>query len=1301
MYRRTRTTNMTRIKSILAAVVSMIALASCEQEIADFTNRLDDLESRVSRLEQLCDEMNSNISSLKTIVTAMQTGDYITSVTPITADGKTVGYTITFAKGDPITIYHGQDGANGKDGTNGQDGKDGANGKDGKDGTNGQDGKNGTDGHTPVIGIKQDTDGVWYWTVDGEWLLNSDGQKVKAVGTDGKDGANGQDGKDGQNGTDGKDGKDGANGQDGADGKDGITPQLKIEDGYWYVSTDNGQTWTKLGKATGENGKDGVDGKDGKDGTNGTNGQDGKDGDSMFQSVTVTDTEVTVVTADGQTFVVKRAAALSIEFDSADLVVMGTNTTRNIHYTITSGIDDITIEALSSADIKVKVVKTDAKTGALNVKTGAAIDEYSKVVVLVSNGSQAIMRTLNFEEEAIKVEENTTKEVTDEGGEVTLEFFSNVPCHVVIPEDAQSWISVAPETKGLTKQTIGLIIQPNTGLSRSATINVVGEDDSSNIVLSYTVSQDVGGVWKEGTIPPDDEIWYETDNGETLVGLNGDCFNQAIIANNYSNGKGVIKVSGPLKVVKSGAFLNSWNLKHLLLPDCVEELEDNILPASIKEFDSFYLPKSLRVFTGKSFCYGVIRRFDGDDRVKNNGLMVVVDGHIRVVASPKTDSITIPGEYEAIDDFAMWGYHPELKHLTIENGVTTIGSYAFSGCKNLETVQLPQTMSNPSYSMFDYCDCINSFEGPSDYVSSDGKTVYRYTPFYASDGITVISYLKWIMNVAKSGLTNYVVDDDIFGLDPESFCRAEDLQSISFSRNDIEILGDTFDECYNLEYISGPGASDDHRSYIATICGVRIFELFAGKGIQSYTVSNCDWIQGYAFAYWPELKEVIISEGVVQNGADAFWGCPNLEKVVFPSTYESIGSTSFANTTTVKEIWLKPLTPPLIKDYGSGKTIGLENNKSQLTIYVPEPALSAYEKDSYWGQYKGCFKTFEAGNYYVSSDYTADGTTSTLQQSMTGAGIDLIFMGDAFSDRQIADGTYANAMQKAVDAFFSEEPYKSMKDHFNVYTVNVVSATEGYEHSGQALSTGHGDGTYVYGNDSKVIEYAKKAISEDRLDDAVIIVMMNEDAYAGTCFMYYPDSGNYGRGLSIAYFPTSSDTDTFNGLVSHEAGGHGFAKLADEYAYENMGTIPADAISSTKAQEPYGWWKNVDFTNNTALVKWSQFLADSRYSNEGLGCFEGGLTYWTGVWRPTDASIMRYNTGGFNAPSRYAIWYRIGKLAYGENWEGSYEDFVAYDAVNRTPAAVAKRKAQRTLVERQLPPLAPPVVISHSWREEK
>ncbi len=130
----------------------------------------------------------------------------------------------------------------------------------------------------------------------------------------------------------------------------------------------------------------------------------------------------------------------------------------------------------------------------------------------------------------------------------------------------------------------------------------------------------------------------------------------------------------------------------------------------------------------------------------------------------------------------------------------------------------------------------------------------------------------------------------------------------------------------------------------------------------------------------------------------------------------------------------------------------------------------------------------------------------------------------------------------------------------------------------------------------------------------------------------------------------------------------------------------------------YGWWKNVDFTSDPTQVKWAQFIADNRYASENIGCFEGGLTYWSGVWRPTENSIMRYNAGGFNAPSRYAIWYRINKLAYGEDWEGGYEDFVTFDQAHHQSTASTK-SAPRNFVEKQLPPLAQPVVVNKDWRE--
>jgi hypothetical protein len=112
--------------------------------------------------------------------------------------------------------------------------------------------------------------------------------------------------------------------------------------------------------------------------------------------------------------------------------------------------------------------------------------------------------------------------------------------------------------------------------------------------------------------------------------------------------------------------------------------------------------------------------------------------------------------------------------------------------------------------------------------------------------------------------------------------------------------------------------------------------------------------------------------------------------------------------------------------------------------------------------------------------------------------------------------------------------------------------------------------------------------------------------------------------------------------------------------------------------EQFGWYKNIDYIRfdwqthepiydyiNESTVKWRHFLSDPRYANEGLGIYEGAFTYYMGAYRPTENSIMHHKTGGFNAPSREAIYIRIHKLAYGDDWEYDYEEFVKYDAKNR------------------------------------
>lgn len=338
---------------------------------------------------------------------------------------------------------------------------------------------------------------------------------------------------------------------------------------------------------------------------------------------------------------------------------------------------------------------------------------------------------------------------------------------------------------------------------------------------------------------------------------------------------------------------------------------------------------------------------------------------------------------------------------------------------------------------------------------------------------------------------------------------------------------------------------------------------------------------------------------------------------------------------------------------------------------------------------------------YESTDYSKDGNVTVLQKATEGNGIDVVLMGDAYSDRLIADGTYEATMRKAADFLFTEEPFKTYRNLFNVYMVDAVSKNEIY--GGEtALSTYFGDGTLVGGNNDKCFEYAQKAISDKRINEAMIVVMINSTRYAGTCYMYSASTtSDYGSGPSISYFPVGNDDMIFEQLLHHEADGHGFSKLADEYAYQDYGAIPTSKIEFYQnVTASYGWYKNVDFTSDPTQVKWSKYLSDSRYSNDGLGVFEGACTYWTGAYRPTDVSIMRYNTDGFNAPSREAIYYRIHKLAYGTPWIFNYEDFVAYDAKNRK-ASTRSVTWNSATVKHFRENHCPPVVIRKNWRNVK
>ena len=267
------------------------------------------------------------------------------------------------------------------------------------DGSDGKDGVNGQDGHSPVVSVRRDTDGNWYWTLDGAWLRDAEGNRVRANGLDGKDGQDGADGKDGQ------DGKDGADGQDGKDGQDG---------------------------------------------------QDGQDGDSMFSSVTVGQNEVTFVLSDGTSFSIPKDRPFGIEFADTEAVRFAPGSTYRVAYTLTGADSATEIEVLAQDGLRASVERTDEATGFVVVTTPLSIVERSAVIVLVSDGrGKTLMKSLNFVYDGAVDPNNgglivTTAEpfvVGAAGGSVVVPLQTNLNYRVEIAPEAAAWLRLAPATR--------------------------------------------------------------------------------------------------------------------------------------------------------------------------------------------------------------------------------------------------------------------------------------------------------------------------------------------------------------------------------------------------------------------------------------------------------------------------------------------------------------------------------------------------------------------------------------------------------------------------------------------------------------------------------------------------------------------------------------------------------------------------------------------------------------------------------------------------------------------------------------
>lgn len=662
------------MKKILCFLFAVSILSGCGDDYDDsaLTGRVDDLENRVTKLEELCKQMNTNISSLQALVNALQDNDYITGVTPITKDGETIGYTISFAKSAPITIYHG---------------------KDGKDGQDGKPGEDGNDGSTPIIGVKQDTDGVYYWTLNGDWLTDDSGNKIQAEGRDGADGKPGEDGNDGQ------DGKPGEN------GKDGITPQLKIENGYWYVSYNDGASWTQLGKATGDKGEPGEPGEPGQAG-------------GIFKDVEETDDSVIFTLNDDSTITIPKATAsetLDIVFGNTDSINVLPDKTYEIEYTITGADENTLIEVVAQDLYKASVSPTDYRSGKIIVTTPSADLGASRVLVFVSKGTNTIMRILNFVESVILVSTNTV-EIAAEGETVQVEVETNVTYSVEIPEADQAWLSITETRAATHKETLTFTAQANPNTTyRYSTVNL--KDDSGLIAQSILFAQKASGyktvhVETAGTL----ENYISTDEKEKLIGL---------------------KLTGKLNTFDYDFMRTMPALESVDLA----QIDNTTIPASCfksSTIKTVILPLNLDAIPDNAFYGSSITSIEIPGTVLSIGVSAFE------ACSSLAGNLMLPEGLQTIEERAFYQCKALTGSLHIPNSVTLLGAYAFYKCSGFTgTLTFGAGITTISENCFNGC---SGFTG--NLVIPDQVTTIEAYAFNSCEGfkgyLTIGSRIKQI-----------------------------------------------------------------------------------------------------------------------------------------------------------------------------------------------------------------------------------------------------------------------------------------------------------------------------------------------------------------------------------------------------------------------------------------------------------------------------------------------------------------------------------------------------------------------------
>lgn len=379
----TKIIDMNRIsfRAIIITAVSISLFAACEKyDDSALVARMDKAEADIKELQTLVNQLNSTLSGLATTVDALKAQDRIVSVTEL-ADKS--GWVVEFSQTGKITIYNG---------------KNGIDGKDGKDGTNGTDGVNGQDGKTPTIGVKLDVDGNYYWTVNGDYLLDENGNKIAATAHV-------------------------------------ATPQLRINNGNFEISYNGGVTWEIIGEA-------------------------GNTGAVIFSKVEDGTDAVTFTLGDGTTIVIPKAGAFSITMDTDVIISAGASV--NVAYTISSSDEATVVDAFGTKGFEAEVMASSVSVGMVRITAPNPLTNGKVYIIAVKGDGTTAARILSCEEGVFNLDETAfAVKVPAAGGAFEVPFQTNLDNPMVMVSPGYSWITYV-ETKAIRDGTIVFNIEENT-----------------------------------------------------------------------------------------------------------------------------------------------------------------------------------------------------------------------------------------------------------------------------------------------------------------------------------------------------------------------------------------------------------------------------------------------------------------------------------------------------------------------------------------------------------------------------------------------------------------------------------------------------------------------------------------------------------------------------------------------------------------------------------------------------------------------------------------------------------------------